>query len=128
MDRDELLKKIAEKGTELNCYKRQLFDAMKRDSNDIVAYNTSNSFCLKIYINQLEISIAFRFTESFGMDNNSFDIPYHSIDDIRIYNSDHKDISNDLLDSDSISSLHVTDSLDLINLLNELKGTDYAKL
>lgn len=127
MDRDELLKKIAEKGMELNCYKRQLFEAMNRDSNDIIAYSTSNSFCLKLYVNQLEVSIAFRFIESFGIDNKSFDIPYHSIDDIRIYNSDHKDISNELLDSDSISSLHISDSLDLINLLNELKGIDNAK-
>jgi hypothetical protein len=97
---------------------------MQMDHQSIIGYDSGNkTFCLKICINTFEVSIAFKRIKGYGIQleniTESFDIQFHELDDVRVYDPIGNDISNEIIESGL--SLSVMNSEDLINLLIELK-------
>jgi len=117
----ELITKINQLNSELKKVKQQLNKFNSMDANLIELFTDGNSACLKIYLNNKELSIAFKKIHVESQYGNCCFIPEQT----KVFDLDSNDLSNESTNPESnplhFYNIHIDNSEDLMRVLDKLK-------
>ena len=119
----ELTNQLKEKELEIIQLKKKMFRDIQFADQSAIAYPGNRYICIKLCINQYEVSISFKKIESITIDSIKFDVTFFDYDSIRIYDKDDNDVTDQLIESKIIPNPEgmIKTSHTLIELINHIR-------